>query len=147
MEIERKFLIHSLPENLEQYDSYDIEQGYLNKTPVVRIRKGGDAFTLTYKGSGTLAHEEYNLPLTEEAYLHLLEKCDGRIITKRRYKIPYQQYTIELDIFSGCMDGLILAEVEFESIKDADAFIAPDWFKEDVTYDYRYRNNYMAYGE
>ena len=42
MEIERKYLIHSLPENLEQYPCKQIEQGYLNTDPVVRIRRSND---------------------------------------------------------------------------------------------------------
>lgn len=50
--------------------------------PVVRIRKENDEYFLTYKSKGLLAREEYNLPLTKEAYAHLLEKADGIIITK-----------------------------------------------------------------
>ena len=42
MEIERKYLIDRLPENLEQYECKHIEQGYLNTDPVVRIRKSND---------------------------------------------------------------------------------------------------------
>ena len=38
MEIERKYLIRELPERLEQYPCRQIEQGYLNTDPVVRIR-------------------------------------------------------------------------------------------------------------
>lgn len=35
-----------------------------------------------------MAREEYNLPLNEEAYNHLVSKCDGHIIKKTRYIIP-----------------------------------------------------------
>lgn len=62
MEIERKYLIHELPEDLKQYPCRRIEQGYLNTAPVVRIRRQDDEFYLTYKGSGMMAREEYNLP-------------------------------------------------------------------------------------
>ena len=147
MEIERKFLIKNKPENLQEFPSSPIEQAYLNKRPVVRIRKSGARYILTVKGDGVLAHEEYELPLTKEAYEHLLQKADGRIITKTRYNIPYGSYTIELDIFSGVMEGLELAEVEFPSVEEAEAFTPPDWFSEDVTYDPHYRNAVMAYGE
>ena len=147
MEIERKFLIKNIPENLQEFPSSPIEQAYLNERPVVRIRKSGERYILTVKGDGVLAHEEYELPLTKEAYEHLLQKADGRIITKTRYNIPYGSYTIELDIFSGVMEGLELAEVEFPSVEEAEAFTPPDWFSEDVTYDPHYRNAVMAYGE
>lgn len=73
MEIERKFLVkkENLPENLEQYPSKVIEQGYLCTEPVVRIRKSNEDYYLTYKSKGLLSREEYNLPLTKEAYEHL----------------------------------------------------------------------------
>ena len=90
MEIERKFLIkrENLPENLEQYPSKAIEQGYLCTEPVVRIRKSNDNYYLTYKSKGLLAREEYNLPLTKESYEHLKSKADGIVISKVRYVIP-----------------------------------------------------------
>lgn len=145
-EIERKFKLLSLPGNLESYPSYEIEQAYLSNSPTVRIRKSGSKYTLTYKSGAGMDHAEYNLPLTEEAYYHLLEKHDGNIITKRRYKIPYEGLTIELDIFSGDMEGLIFAEVEFESVEDANSFVPPAWFGDDVTDNPHYRNSFMAYG-
>ena len=91
MEIERKYLIDRLPENLEQYECKHIEQGYLNTDPVVRIRKSNDKYTLTYKGAGLMCREEYNLPLNAEAFAHLKEKIDGILIQKRRYLIPLTQ--------------------------------------------------------
>ncbi|MBO6283241.1 MAG: adenylate cyclase, partial [Pseudobutyrivibrio sp.] len=114
--------------------------------PVVRIRKKNDKYILTYKGSGLLAHEEIEAELTEEGYNHLVKKIDGYLITKRRYLIPLDPYTIELDVFSGHMDGLIMAEVEFPTVEEADAFTAPDWFGEDVTNDRRYHNSEMIFG-
>lgn len=118
MEIERKYLIDRLPENLEQYECKHIEQGYLNTDPVVRIRKSNDKYTLTYKGAGLMCREEYNLPLNAEAFAHLKEKIDGILIQKRRYLIPLtDKLTIELDVFEGELAPLQLAEVEFETKK------------------------------
>ena len=145
MEIERKFLVSSLPENLQSYPCRVIEQGYLCTNPVVRVRKDNDSFYLTYKGKGMMAREEYNLPLTEEAYSHLIRKADGNIITKHRYEIPDGNgYTIELDIFDGVFSGTVLAEVEFASVEDADNYILPDWFSEDVTNNKDYHNSNMS---
>lgn len=145
MEIERKFLVKKLPDNLSEYEYKDIEQAYLCTEPVVRIRKSNDKYTLTYKSKGFLAREEYNLPLTKEAYLHLRQKADGNIISKRRYIIPLDlKHNIELDIFNAPFSELILAEVEFESTNDADAFIIPDWFLKEVTYDTKYHNSFLS---
>ncbi|MDO5382687.1 MAG: CYTH domain-containing protein [Eubacteriales bacterium] len=145
MEIERKFLISKIPENLEQYHCREIQQGYLSTDPVVRVRKDNDDYYLTYKGKGKLAREEYNLPLTKESYEHLIKKSDGNIITKKRYEIPDNTgHTIELDIFEDVFEGTVFAEVEFESIEDANSYIKPDWFTEDVTDNREYHNSNMS---
>lgn len=49
-----------------------------------------------------MSREEYNLPLTAEAYEHLKPKADGILITKDRYVIPEKDgLFIELDVFHG----------------------------------------------
>ncbi|MCF0127953.1 MAG: CYTH domain-containing protein [Pseudobutyrivibrio sp.] len=145
MEIEKKYLIKELPD-LSTCKCIPIEQGYLSVSPVVRIRKKADQFILTYKGAGLLAREEIEASLTEEAYNHLLTKIDGNPITKKRYLIPYNQYTIELDIFEGHMAGLIMAEVEFPTLEEAENFTPPAWFATEVTEDRRYHNSNMIFG-
>ena len=145
IEIERKFLVKKIPDNLDTYERIDMTQGYLNTDPVVRVRKENDDYVLTYKGSGLLSHSEYNLPLNKEAFEHLLKKCDGIIISKSRYKIPIENnLTAELDIFKGDLDSLKLVEVEFDSVEEADNFTPPEWFGEDVTTDGRYHNSYIS---
>lgn len=145
MEIERKFLPKSLPDNLSEYSFHQIEQGYLNTDPVIRIRREDEDYYLTYKSKGLLAREEYNLPLTKEAYLHLLPKIDGRLIVKKRYLIPIASgLTIELDIFGGELAPLILAEVEFSTEDEANAFTPPEWLGDDVTYSMDYHNSVLS---
>lgn len=100
MEIERKYLIDTLPEDYQDYPCRHIEQAYLNTDPVIRIRKDNNKHELTYKSKGLMAREEYNLPLDEASYQHLLTKIDGRLIRKKRYMIPLNDsLTIELDVF------------------------------------------------
>ena len=91
-----------------------------------------------------MSHEEANLPLTEKSYLHLLEKADGYVITKKRYEIPYGIHTIELDIFENELEGLIIAEVEFTSEEEALSFTPPEWFGDDVTGDTKYTNSDLS---
>lgn len=147
MEIERKYLIEQLPENLSSYDCRIIEQGYLCTAPVVRIRRDNDKYELTYKSKGLMAREEYNMPLTKEAYEHLLSKVDGRVIRKKRYMIPLDEIlTIELDVFEGDLAPLILAEVEFPSEEMAMDFVPPEWFGEDVTFSTKYHNSNLSQG-
>ncbi len=146
MEIERKYLITVPPKNYTDYPFRQIEQGYLCTDPVVRVRRDNDSYYLTYKSKGLLSRQEYNLPLTFEAYGHLLKKADGIVLSKRRYLIPYGAYTIELDVFEGNYQGLILAEVEFESEEDALAFVPPKWFGRDVTFTGEYQNSRLSKG-
>ena len=143
-EIERKYLVKQVPENLASYPFHEIEQGYLCTEPVVRIRRQDEEYYLTYKSKGLMIREEYNLPLTKDAYFHLREKIDGRLISKRRYLIPLDPYTIELDVFHSPKDDLILAEVEFPSKEDALTFTPPDWFGEDVTNSSLYHNSRLS---
>lgn len=146
MEIEKKFVPKDLPKDLTQFKYHKIEQAYLNTAPVVRIRKQDDEYYLTYKGSGMMTREEYNLPLNKDSYEHLRKKADGNIITKTRYLIPINDgsLTAELDIFEGKFAGMLLVEVEFSSVEQADAFQKPDWFGEDVTHDKKYHNSYLS---
>ena len=143
-EIERKYLVKQVPENLASYPFHEIEQGYLCTEPVVRIRRQDEEYYLTYKSKGLMIREDYNLPLTKDAYFHLREKIDGRLISKRRYLIPLDPYTIELDVFHSPKDDLILAEVEFPSEEDALTFTPPDWFGEDVTNSSLYHNSRLS---
>ena len=56
MEIERKYLIKKLPEDLAQYPHMEMEQAYLCTEPVVRVRKEGADYVLTYKSKGLCAY-------------------------------------------------------------------------------------------
>ena len=147
MEIERKFLIskENLPADLDAYPHHKLEQGYLSTAPVVRIRKEDDNYYLTYKSKGLMTREEYNLPLNAEAFAHLKEKIDGILIQKRRYLIPLtDKLTIELDVFEGELAPLRLAEVEFETKEEAEHFVPPAWFGEDVTFSSKYHNSTLS---
>lgn len=145
MEIERKYLIKQLPDHLDQYEHQKIAQGYLCTNPVVRIRRSNDDYYMTYKGNGLMVREEYNLPLTQQAYEHLLTKIDGLLISKTRYLIPLNDNLVaELDIFEDDLHGLQLVEVEFDSLEKANTFVAPDWFGEDVTHSGQYHNSYLS---
>lgn len=147
MEIERKFLVkkEDLPAELASYPYHEIEQAYLNTAPVVRIRRQDSDYYLTYKSKGMLAREEYNLPLTQEAYEHLRTKADGIILGKRRYCIPEKDgLTIELDVFHTPYEGLLLAEVEFASEEEAMAYQPQAWMGKDVTFSTNYHNSRLS---
>jgi CYTH domain-containing protein len=146
VEIERKYLIKKMPDNLAEYESHLIEQAYLCTDPTIRVRKSDDDYYMTYKGRGLLERTEYNLPLNKDAYEKLVKKAEGNIISKRRYVIPIDgsDLKIELDVFDDPFAPLIMAEVEFGSVEESEGFIPPDWFDKEVTEDPAYHNSNMA---
>lgn len=154
MEIEKKFLIRQIPNDLSAYECKEIEQGYLCKNPIVRIRKSNEDYILTYKSKfgleekkdkDTCISNEVEVRLNQEGYEHLKQKVDNHMVMKKRYIIPLQDgLKAELDIFEGRLKGLVFAEVEFKSEEQADQFIPPEWFKEDVSSDKRYSNSYLS---
>ena len=154
MEIEKKFLVKHLPDDLCGFDKKEIEQGYLCSAPIVRIRKSNEDYILTYKNKEGVSESlsqlakvlnEVELSLTKESYEHLREKVDGHLVCKTRYLIPLANgRTAELDIFHKQLDGLIMVEVEFPDIQAIYEFTPPDWFGEEVSNDHRYGNGYLA---
>lgn len=144
MEIERKFLISTLPDNIQSYTFKKIQQGYISIDPVIRIRHSNSDFFLTCKGEGLLQREEFQVSISKDIYAHLSTKLDFPFLTKTRYLIPYKKYIIELDIFESYLNGLILAEVEFPTLEAANRFIPPNWFSKDVTHDPRFQNNNLC---
>ncbi len=152
MEIEKKFLVKEVPKHLEQYEKWEIEQCYLCQRPTIRARKKNDDYILTYKCRTAKEQGikdvnvsiEEELPLTEDAYLHLRDKADGIVIAKTRYRIPYGKYMVELDVFHGEYEGFFLAEVEFPTVEESRSFMPPEWFGDDVSGNKKYTNSYMA---
>lgn len=153
MEIERKYRINEFPD-VSKAEKKEIEQGYLCTAPVVRIRKSNDRYILTYKShigleegtpGDTRVCQEIEMPLTQEGYLHLREKTDGNFISKTRYVLPLKDgHKAELDVFHGKLEGLTFVEVEFSDEQDADDFVPPEWFGDNVSADYRYTNSFLS---
>lgn len=154
MEIEKKFRVKQLPEQLESYDKKIIEQGYLCTNPIVRIRRSNDDYILTYKSKFGIEEKqsqnacisnEVEVALNESGYEHLKTKVDDHMISKTRYIIPLEEgLKAELDIFREQLEGLCFVEVEFSDEEAASKFIPPEWFGEDVSRDQRFKNNYLA---
>ena len=153
MEVERKYLVNNLPDNLDSYPHVEIEQGYLCTSPTLRIRRMGDECILTVKervetASTAIHNREEEFKLSREAYGRLVPKCDGIFVCKTRYFVPLTTgFTAELDIFHGVHDGLRMVEVEFPGSVAADGFVPPSWFGPEVSSDHRYRNSWLAFNE
>ena len=59
-EIERKFLVKEIPNNLQQYKCYKIKQGYISTNPTIRLRQRDNEYILTIKSSGIIKNWNMN---------------------------------------------------------------------------------------
>ncbi len=144
IETERKFLIKYLPKDYEKYSKMDIEQAYLSIDKEHRIRKNDNLYYETFKGEGNLSRTEIEKEITKDQYDNLYNKIISRVIYKTRYIIPYKDNNIELNIYKKELSGLIVAEVEFNSVEESNEFIPPIWFGKEVTFDNKFKNQYLA---
>ena len=144
MEIERKFLTKQIPFDITVYPFKQISQAYISFSPTIRIRQSDDAYILTVKGKGHLAREEFELPLKKEDYDRLLLKTEGTPVVKKRYLVPVGEYTAEVDLYEGELEGLMTTEVEFPSLEAAESFAAPEWFGKDVSEEKAYKNTSLS---
>jgi len=134
-----------MPQNLCEYKSHQITQGYVFFDPVVRLRKTQDNFFLTIKTGGLLVREEIEFPVEKEKFDNMWLKVEGNIIEKTRYEIPLEQnLTAELDIFHGQFEPLIIVEVEFDNLSASKQFTPPGWFGEEITLRPEYSNKTLA---
>jgi adenylate cyclase len=146
-EIERKFLIRKLPDDLTSYPHEEISQGYLVSLDdglQVRLRKSGEKFSLTYKRGTGNVREEREVELTAEQFDALWPATEGKRLLKTRYNIPLGDRVVEIDVYHEKHEGLVVAEVEFDEEAAAKNFRAPDWLADDVTGDPRYSNQLLA---
>jgi len=153
LEIERKFLLKSIPDLNTCIASHDIEQFYLLNDGLekssVRIRKYDNLFFFTFKKGGGLSKVEIEFEISKENYFDF-EKIiiSKNIIKKTRFEYDLGSGLIaEIDFFSGKFKDYLVCEVEFLTEKDAHDFIPPEWFGEDVSGDKRYGNIYMAFSD
>ena len=146
-EIERKFLIKQLPDDLKRSRSLIIEQGYLATEPAgrqVRVRKTGRSASLAFKVRRGTHREEREIKLSPKQFAALWPGTAGRRLRKMRYEIPWKNVLIEIDIYRGRHTGLIVAEVEFPDRATARRFKAPWWLGREVTGEKRYSNVRLA---
>lgn len=145
-EIERKFVLAEAPEWLGDTPSEPIEQGYLalEEEVEVRLRRLGGIPKLTVKSGRGLARGEEEVDLDEEQFEALWPLTEGRRISKRRHRHETGAGTIEIDVYAGAHSGLIVAEIEFDSVAASEHFRPPPWLGTEVTGDDRWANRSLA---
>lgn len=149
IEVERKFVVCSPPNNIESYPHYDIEQGYMvvGEEGEARLRRMDNTHALTVKSKGDLARGEWEVRITKSQFEELWPSTKGKRVMKTRYRIPIGEsdsLVAELDIYAGKLASLMTVEVEFPDEEVAASFVAPEWFDIEVTEDPSYKNQRLA---
>jgi adenylate cyclase len=145
VEIERKFLVQNELWR-EGARCVSCEQGYIGFGPPVsvRIRIMEEKATLNIKQAVTAVERaEYEYPLPIDDARELLEtSCVGSPVRKIRHYVAYGGHTWEVDEFLDDNAGLVVAEIELESVDES--FVRPPWLGLEVSEDPRYLNANLA---
>ncbi len=146
LEIEHKFLLKNDSWKQQVSRSVKYKQGYLSSTEKnsIRVRISDKQAWLNIKSATIGNHRleyEYEIPLSDAN--EILEKlCHKPLIEKTRYFVVHDGHTWEIDVFEGDNEGLVVAEIELESLDES--FTLPDWVDREVTDDLRYYNNSLS---
>ncbi len=145
-EIERKYLLDTLPDDIKQLPYAIIRQGYINTDShcEVRVRaKGDDCFLAIKQGSG-LVRTEVEIVISENQFNDLWGLTANKRVEKTRYNMQSGSSLIEIDVYLNSLAPLMSAEVEFTSVDESRLFIVPAFFGREVTHDKAYRNASLA---
>ena len=154
LEVERKFLVNTnnIPYDLSRATVSKLVQTYINISPEIRVRQtNGSRYTFTVKlphDDIGLARQEVGFDISQDEYEVLFKKKIANPIEKTRYRfVSDSGNVVYLDIYSGHLEGLAVAEIEFYNVEAASKFVPFDWFIRDLTADDRYKNvNLALYG-
>jgi CYTH domain-containing protein/CHAD domain-containing protein len=151
VERERKFLVERLSDVPElRADTLELRQGYLaiDGPTSVRIRDDGrGSFTMTVKLGRGAVRTELEWWITAEQFAATWPHTDGRRVHKTRSTVPIEGATVDVDAFHGALDGLVMAEVEFDDDETMVGFDPPSWFGPELTDDPAYTNASLALAE
>ena len=144
-EIERKFLVEQLPQELANEPGAEIEQGYLAiGADEIRLRRHGDEHVLTVKRGSGMSREEVEVPLTTEAFEQLWPLTAGRRVEKTRVTTPVEGAVAEVDVYRGAARRARHGRGRVRRPEHASMFSPPFWFGRELTGDSRYSNQSLA---
>jgi CYTH domain-containing protein len=144
VERERRYLLRELPPGLKPSDPHtQITDNYVTGTRL-RLRKVRDPrtneWTLKLTQKHAPAPPDFSRTLITTIYLspyeyEVLSVFEGNEVRKNRYRYEHEGRLYSVDLFLGPLRGLVLAETDFETDAEMDAFTLPPFAHLDVTRD------------
>lgn len=131
--ITRKFLIKRSPKlvNSEKtvYERYYL---FITDDTVIRVQKVGNKYEIERKANkDNLVRESQKIEITAKEFDQLAKQSDKKIV-RDSYKISSNP-DVYLRLYREDFEGLIRAEVNFNTKEEADSFIPPGWFGIEIT--------------
>ena len=142
LERERRFLLRELPPGLRLSDLHtQITDNYITGTRL-RLRKvrvpETSAWTLKLTQKHAPAPPDFSRTLITSIYLNeyeyeTLSVFEANELRKNRYPYEHEGRKYGVDVFLGDLRGLILAETDFDTDEEMDAFMLPSFAVREVT--------------
>src|SRR5436190_15687709 len=104
MEIERKYRVKALPHGWKSARPSRIRQGYFplrGKQIEIRLRQKGSQYFITIKAGRGRVRLEEEIAISKKRFAALWPLVREASISKTRYRIPYKNNTIEVDVYEG----------------------------------------------
>jgi len=141
IERERRFLLKEFPTGANVVRSLHIVDRYIHDTTLrLREQKASDGtpvFKLTQKiaqpGEGAQQGIVTTIYLNQDEFC-ILKQLPALTLSKVRYSVP----PFGIDVFEGALEGLVLAEAEFDSTVAAEALEIPPFAIREVSEDIRF---------
>src|SRR5580658_5535063 len=146
VERERRFLLDRFP-TVNVGRIRRITDFYIEGT-TLRLREQGEEggptiFKLTQKvparASGAQEALITSMYLTKDEFC-VLAQLSAKKLSKTRHSVP----PFGIDVFEGTLEGLLLAEAEFDSPSAADALTLPSFILREVTADHRFTGGQLV---
>ncbi len=138
-EIELTYLAKELPPDIKNSPHKEILDIYMPNASghsTLRIRKAGEKYEITKKepirGNDSSHQLESTISLTAEEFREL-SRLEGLRVKKKRYYYQENGTNYEVDIFQDGLSGLVLVDVEFDSLEKKGNFMPPEWCLAEVT--------------
>ncbi|QQG33811.1 CYTH-like phosphatase domain protein [Aeromonas phage ZPAH1] len=140
-EIERKWVVDRPFIPWKMIDEFEEDLEYQKQWYIDGVRyrhvetfHGWNSYIKTIKTGTGLDREEIEDEIDGDVFWGIINSKNSKPVRKTRYKIPYGDVTIELDLMEDF--PFVYAEIEFQTVEQALAFDnVPYWFKEEVTND------------
>ncbi|MGF1620381.1 MAG: CYTH domain-containing protein [Rhodomicrobiaceae bacterium] len=146
IEIERRFLVVNSSWRESAEAPRQFRQAYLALTGQasirIRIVEKAEAYMTIKSAQAEIERLEFEYSIPVEDAETLMEMRSGNMIEKQRHIVSCGNARWEIDVFSGVLAGLVIAEIE---LPDRDMqFSRPDWLGAEITTDKRYSNASLA---